>query len=733
MLHFLKKRLWIWVVLLISIMSSCQDKNKLYDRPDWLKGNAWEVLSSRSDMTLFLKAVEKSAFKDLVNGKGLITVMAPTDDAMKAYLQAKGYNSIDDISPSDLNKLVGYHLVYYSFNKDQLANYQPNGQATSSTASYGLYFKQRTKSKDTIEQVLDPVTGKIRDVIHKERFLPIFSSYLFNTKNIAAKYNYEYFYPQSTWTGDGGAFNVSNASVSDYAIPTDNGYVYILDKVLDPLETVYKELKKDPDYSTFVNMYDRFSTFWYDKNASAQYAAPGDSLFVYEHLGLPQIASEWSYNGEGSYADYADLATLSSKSYSVFAPTNTALNSFFNDFWKDSYPANSTIADVDMLPIAYLLYNHVYQGSPVFPEEISKGTIKSSFGTPIVFDPNVDVVSKKICSNGAFYGLNKVVVPDMFKSITVPLLQKPSYKIFLYMMDRIGMISPLMSDAIQNTIFIPSDDVILNTIYGDSYIYWTEGDPKVFGDEQIQVTNQDGALVAMGINSIRLYVLNHIVTEKVTEISGTKVYRTRNPFSYLYVTDAGVASTSSYNNNQFYKATEIPGTFTNGKDYEIEASLLKEQSTFKSQIAGATSVTSNLQNFSEFSKLLNSAGLLTANNELPFLLGDNFVLFAPSNSAILDAKSKGLIPTAASDLVTYLKKYFVPISINGLSDYPFIGSGIQGNLFTSQYSGSQYSSITLTDDGASLKVSSNGNTANVIGQFPRIYADGAIYSIDSVL
>jgi uncharacterized surface protein with fasciclin (FAS1) repeats len=733
MLHFMRRGLWILIFLPVLMMNSCNDKNDIYDRPDWLKGNAWEVLSSRSDVTLFLKAIERSGFKDLVNGKGIVTVLAPTDDALKKYLEEKGYASIDVMPLQEVKKFVGFHLVYYSFNKEQFANYQPDGVANASTASYGLYFKHRTKSRDSIETVYDYGDDKYRKVIHKERFIPVFSSYLFNTKDIDAKYNYEYFYPSSTWSGDNGGFNVSNASVTEYNITTDNGYVYILDKVAEPLETVHTELKKEANYSEFISMYDRFATFWYDASATAQYATSGDSLYIMQHLELPQIASEWSYNGENTLPDYADLATLSSKAFNVFAPSNEALHTFFDQFWKDSYPANATLSDVGYLPIAFLLYNHVYQGSLVFPDEVKKGIIKSSFGNVIQFDPATDVSSRKICSNGAIYGLNKVIVPNMFTSITAPLFKKPSYKIFLYMMAYTGMIQPLMSDAIQNTIFIPSDDVILNTLYGDSYIFWSEGNPRKYGDEMVQVENTEGVKVAMSNKAMRLFVYNHIATTKVTEISGTKVYRTRNPFSYLFVTDAGVASTSSYNASVFYHATEIPGNWTNGKDYDIEASLLSEQAVLKAQLISATTATSTLNDYSEFSKLLSSAGLLTAGSELSFLLGDNYLIFAPSNSAILDAKSKSLIPTVTADLLTYVKKYIVPVSPNSLTDYPFIGSGIQGDLFTSQVIGRQTTKITLTDNGAYLQVSLGASTAKITNVFPRVYSDGAIYSIDSVL
>jgi uncharacterized surface protein with fasciclin (FAS1) repeats len=730
MLHFLKTKPWLFI-LFLALISSCKDKDELYERPGWLKGNAWEVLSDRSDMSIFLQAIEKSGYKDLVNGKGIITVMAPTDDAMQTYLTEKGYTSISEMPATEIKKLVGYHLLYYSFTQEQLANYQPDGQTNASEAYYGLYYKFRTKSKDTIESILDVTDVTYKKVIHKERFLPVFSSYLFSTKGISAEYNYKYFYPSSTWAGDGGGFNVSNASVSEYAIATDNGYAYIIDKVIEPLETVHTELKEESDYSTFISMYDRFATFWYDESATEEYASAGDSLYVFKHTDLPLIASEWSYNGESSLADYADLATLAYKAFNVFAPDNTALSSFFDEFWKGYYPS---IDSVDFLPIAYLLYNHVYQGNIVFPTEISNGSITSAYGNVISFDPDKDVAQKKICSNGTFYGLSSVIVPPMFKSITGPLFQNKSYRMFLYMLSNVSLIQPLMSDAIENTIFVPSDDVILNTLYQNSYIYWDGGNPLEFGDEAIQVENTEGEKVSMGTKAMTRFVNNHIATEKITEISGTKIYRTRNSFEYLYVTDAGVASSSTYNLSTFANAAEIIGDWTNGKVYEVNTALIPEEGTFKSQIGTAASSTSSLNDFSGFSALLSSAGLLESNNEFSFLLGDTYVLFAPSNDAITTAAANGLIPSDATELANYLKKYFIPVSLNSLSDYLFVGSGITGKLYTAQPDGSGYTYVTLTDTGSILEVTNpSGTTASIINIFPKIYADGAVYLINSVL
>ncbi|WP_186755973.1 fasciclin domain-containing protein [Echinicola salinicaeni] len=701
-----------------------------YESPEWLKGNAWELLESRGNFTIFLEAVEKAGFKSLVEGKGIITVLAPPDEAFEKYFSEEGIGGVDELSVAETKKLMGYHLVYYSFSRNRFANYRPEGQAVEKPAMAGMYYKHRTKSRDTVSVEMDKVAGKERTIFHKERFVPVFSYNLFTSKNIDAASNYEYFYPESRWTGSGG-FNVSNATVDEYALPTDNGYVYIVDRVVKPLETVYKELEQEANYSDFIKIYDRFTSFWYDDETSKAYAEAGDSLYVKIHTGLPEIASEWSYNGGVGLADYANLAALSGNAYNVFAPNNTALQTFFSEYWAGHY---ASLDEVPFLPIRLLLSNHVYQGSIVFPSEIERGDIQSIYGNIIQFDPEQDVEEKGIGVNGVYYGLNEVIVPELFRGVIGPMLQQPEYSMFLQMLYSSGSLQAFLGDALKFTVFIPSNETILNTIYGGSEIFWNEGNPLQFGDEAVEVENAEGIRVPMSTGAMRAFVQNHIVTDEITEISGTKVYRTRNPFSYLYITDEGVASSNNYNLGEFAPASAVSGEWNNGMAYEVERSLIREEGSFKYIIASASSGTSTIQEFSEFSKLLSQAGLVDPNNEFEFLFGDNYMLFAPTNEAILEAKEQGLIPEDEGDLEDFLRYYFVPASTNSYSDYAFPGMGVQGELVTAQENGDVFSQLALLDNGTDLQVrSATGETANVVSVFPKIYVDGAVYQIDKVL
>ena len=722
---------WTLLTLMALVLVSCETAlEKYYEVPDWLKGNAWEVLEDKGNFKLFLSAVEKTSYKDLVQGKGLITVMAPNDVAFQTYLNQKGYASVNDIPTAELDKLVGYHLVYYSFSKSSFENFKPDG-IESENPLPGLYYKFRTKSKDEISDWVDPTQNDAaRKVMHKERFLPVFSFNMFESLKINAKANYEYFYPGSEWTGADG-FNVSNASVIDYAIVTDNGYVYTINQVLEPLETVYNELVKSTGFNQFLESYDRFVNFQYDATASTEYGN-GDSLYIRFHSTcLPAIASEWT-NEEG--IDYAQLSALSRRAYNVFAPDNASMQSFFNTYWAPYYPS---LESVNFVPLISLLANHVYSGDILFPEIIEQGQIKSIYGTPITFN-RTEASMKKICVNGTLYGLNRVLVPPMFEKVTKPMFVDPDYNIILDMMMETGLVAPLISDGIQFNVFYPNDEMIeLNTTLEGRLIKWVNTNAKKYGEQSLQIEGDLG-LEPMKFTQKRSFAGSHIATSKIMQQGDTAVYSTLNSFNYLYTIGNKVYSSSIFNTGDTEKAPTFAeiDTYSNGKAWSLAGAsataLVPETNQLKNIF---TSVASPAE-YEYFKALIQAASLDKTVPPYNFLIGERFIVLIPSNDAILAGFGSGKIPFApASAVANFLKPYFIHVTNSGLLDYPFPGSGINKELVSfGTNSTGQVVKFTITDKGSHLEVTdAKGNKVKVTSILPRVYADGAAYVIDGLL
>ena len=94
-----------------------------------MAGSEWEVLSSgeHGNYSIFLEGADIAGFTNMLKGRSIMTVMAPDDEAFQTYLSEKGYASIKDMPVEEVKKLIGFHLMDYSYTKDMLVNFRPEG------------------------------------------------------------------------------------------------------------------------------------------------------------------------------------------------------------------------------------------------------------------------------------------------------------------------------------------------------------------------------------------------------------------------------------------------------------------------------------------------------------------------------------------------------------------------------------------------------------------------------
>ena len=66
---------------------SCEDKMaQHYEEPAYLQGSISQILEKEGNYTLFLQGVDMCDWRRILDGKSNMTVMAPNDSAMNAYL-----------------------------------------------------------------------------------------------------------------------------------------------------------------------------------------------------------------------------------------------------------------------------------------------------------------------------------------------------------------------------------------------------------------------------------------------------------------------------------------------------------------------------------------------------------------------------------------------------------------------------------------------------------------------
>lgn len=760
--------------LLFGGFSSCVEdlsEDDHYKAPDWLKGNAYEVLQGEGNHGIFLRAVDLSDYKSVVAGKSVVTVMAPDDKAFTDFLTAKGCNTIDELNEKDhdyLNKLVGYHIMYYAYDWNKMVNFRTtDGDAASEEekeVKAGYNYKHRTRSIDPIEKVRVKLTPNassdtLINLYHYERYLPVLSNKMFETKGIDAAYNYKYFFPETEWNGRSGGkggFNVANANVKDADnVVTDNGYLYHVDHVLEPLKTIYDELADNANYSQFLSLYDRYST--YEPADEETVNSLGYQVYVHSHGSLPPIAWEWPV------LSWKSTALLEHDGYNVFAPSNKAMDEFFSSYWTQD-GGYLTLNDLDPLIVQlFIQQSFSKENFIVFPEEIKAGKVLTGYGTPVDIDPEM-VTYRKMCSNGTLYGMDKMDPPAVFSSVLAPAFKDKNYITYLYVLAGSGNMLPLASDKTQFVTLVPNSGQFTNA---DPAIRLYE---TTSGRELQEWSNDLGDFAAMGSGSMNDIMQMH-TAQNISVLGGKslQVVETNKQFNYWFVKSDGdkkEITTNALFNEQLQPGyagtpfvalhhiknqTSDDGAWNNGNSYSYDA-----ESIFKPASGdglGHSLAVCQDKNFSYylFAQLLQKAGLTTANSLAASIVGveDRFFVFIPTNDAIAanlsnipgcgkltvkDGALSGTVSAAAkTELANYLRSYFVSSLINSFTAYPYVGSSCNGEFRTQ---GAE--TLNITDTGSGLKVNfkGSGTSAGVVSDYdclPFVFNDGCFHLIDGIL
>lgn len=747
----------VLIVLSLLILCSCRKDIEDYDKaPKWLKGNAWKLLESRGDCSLFLKAAELTGYKNLLDGAGLCTVFAPVDEAFNAWITEKGYGSVEEACqthPQEMKILIAYHLVEQSFSRTQLLNFQMSEIETPGTVgtSPGLCFKYKSYAKEQVTEEYDQALKQNVKVYHREKYLPVVSTKMFETKEVNGEATYKDFFPQVNWKGDVDQLYVGNASMIESGLPTDNGYVYILDRMESPLRTLHTALQDPEDkfvednvdhtsvnFSTFFNMMERFKNYYYDQATSEKYAAPGEKYYFLYHnaaprsrdkgVDLPELASEWCYHGQED-SKRASYNRYLSDNYNCFAFTNKA----FENFALKNLPLSfqQDISQIPDITLYHLLLAHACdQQQILLPEEIVRKGISGQNGEEWKLGEQ-DMIYKEFCANGILYGIDSVFTPMVFNVITKPLFTSDKYSFVANMFQSSNEFVTIVDDEPEHyTLFIQSDDYLESLGFRINY------HDDAFGDEKVEYKSSGSDFKEYASSD---HIQRHIIYGYLEQedFKGPAYYASKLPFNYIYVHNDSIFGGNG-NGFEVEEATDVRSI--NGITWQLNGKLDESTQDLPNTINSSAE-------YLQFASKLMVAGLLKLDNNskpsMDFLTsGERYMVFVPDDNALGLLPSEVITREDSTALADYLRYCFVPVRGNELSDYILPGFGEQGKMqmlsFRIQKStaaGTVYSPIwvdnSITEDGL-LKMEvtgEDGNQAKSDGNMARFVTNGVIFKM----
>lgn len=634
-------------------------------------GSTCRILESRGNFTSFIKALDRSGYRRLVDGGGLVTVFAPDDAAFGSYLQKKyGTTDVDQVPVEELTLLVGCHMIQFAYTTEDFLSFSMVSSDDGTDTGDGACYKYKTYGRPAIEEYTDPLNRRKVKIFSREKYMPVFSTRMFAKRGISdAEGDYRLLFPDVNWQGADDRLYAGNAAVTESGIPTDNGYLYIVDKVMEPARTIYKELSDNSssvDYSLCKGLFDRVSLYKYDAAVSKNYAgASGDSLFYFYHWKeplrmseIPEIASEWTYHDESGVVFDRGLRYANN----CFLPQDDVLKEYLKNYFSE-YGTQTQEDFLDLIPknaIYHFLRAHVYGTRDlILPSELNMSPVVGVNGEHFNLSTS-ELKDVRYCSNGVIYGMDKIFEPAVFTRLTAPLFRYPQFSFYARAFNTKNMYQQTVDVNNRFSLFIQNDQDLATAGYSSSEGSTTHGD--------YTFRSKSGNMNANAVSNLLMSQFVYGDLPALEETDARRYFVAKDEKTYFYVKDKALFDYSG-------KEVSVKATFDtdNGTVYQTDRVIPAR--------AGAYSETGKLPEYQQFKSLMITAGLGNNSGGLVTPIADGLVFF-PTNEAILAAKSAGMIPEVVDGDVTelrkYLQYYFVPLKKNKLNFYLLPGLGPEG-------------------------------------------------------
>ncbi|MCK5506654.1 MAG: fasciclin domain-containing protein, partial [Thermodesulfovibrionia bacterium] len=465
-------------------------KYEKYKRPDWLTGKVYTQILTQPELSTFAECIELVGYDTILDVSGSYTVFAPSNEAWTSYLANEPeYNSIEDLSLQELERIVKYHIIQNAWSKDQLRildvygwidtldlnNNKPRGFKRETllrekNTKYGVEaYDPGGGEKSRIIIVDTTETSWYRKVITDSRkYVPLFYKEYFNIYDL--EYSDYGFYFNRSFDGSDEIYFAGAKIVSD-EIFAENGFVYVVDRVVEPLDNAMEIISNvdiEKEYSNFLQLVNLFPKFEY--NEQKTFEQPGadqgihvDSLFdlSFQELAF-DINSEKTSPPTGTYGLPENVTVR--YHHGFMAPTNDAFENFVNNYIKIPGGWGS----IDGIPgrIKRIIANAYLSINTIYPSDFEKGFYNGE-NDIVMLDPD-NITEKRFGSNCSFIGLNEAVVPRAFKSVTGPIYLQRGYSKVMYAIEESGLLSTLKKPNKDYMFFVESD---ANTSKDSSFFY----------------------------------------------------------------------------------------------------------------------------------------------------------------------------------------------------------------------------------------------------------------------
>ena len=451
-------------LLAVSLCNSCVDRFdeiEKYQRPERLQGKIYTVISNQENMSVFSQFMVDVGYDKVVDKTGTYAVFAPTDDAMKNYLSNRyGTSNPADVDSSIKADIVKYHILPMPWSKTQLQSLSSRGwiNLTDVSNNKPTAFKRKTLFREpnrtyNIQRFLsggdpfdiilpdDQSSSTTRTVFSATpKYVPLFFDGFMSAKGLNAS-DYSFYFDRSYEPGE---VFYANAKIIGDELFAENGFVYSIDQVVEPLKNAEQLLNKN-SYTNFLQLIHNNPVFQFNQQATFAQEGANEGAEVEDLYNL-------SYSASFPMNIHDELVGSTSSTVErhngILAPTNEAMEKIFTDYlqgWGSNWSA---------VPknIQRLFVNTHMATEAVYEKDLNSG-FYNAVGD-IITKNDFEIEEVEYGSNSTFIGLKKAIVPRYFSSVSAPLLLDPTYNSFFGAYNSVNLLSAMKDPSTNFSLFI---------------------------------------------------------------------------------------------------------------------------------------------------------------------------------------------------------------------------------------------------------------------------------------
>ena len=484
------------VIFGLVFLVSCKD-DYIYDEisPDWLGESIYDYLEQDGNFDYFVRIIEDVGQKEVLAKTGSKTLFVTPDSIFDRFFQnnAWGLRSFEEMNMSQKRQLLFFSMIDNSYLIETLSNYYSNnilneGQAMRRTTGLSVldsvpYIDGTSLPK---AEIWNPWRTKGMYLLKDNSTKPmvhLLQKYLDHVGISDRDFK--------IMTGADRTYNdayIFQHKVIKRDIVCKNGYINVLDGVLTPRENMAEYIRTNENTTQFSELMDRFCAPYYTSPLTTQYnnlhpEAQIDSIFYLRYYAPTAQGGVTSYpNGskipddlllpyDPGWNSYSPTgAALQSDMGVIFAPTNEALDYYFNEgSGRELKKRYGSWEGVPNDKLVRLITRHMRKSLVnSFPSLFYKMVDEASSPLNVSNSDIVDSLNY-VGVNGLVYVTNNIYPPDDYVSVYSPVLFSEKTKVLDWAIKRYLYRLYLNSMVSKYAFVIPTDEALSR--YIDPYTY----------------------------------------------------------------------------------------------------------------------------------------------------------------------------------------------------------------------------------------------------------------------